>query len=353
MIKTVKGIREHSYVKKIIILAVLAIFIPIFSLVALSVGVININIFEAFSLLIKKAFEHNPNSIMDEVKLAVVWDIRLPRVLMAIISGAGLAMAGITLQGALRNPLVSPFTLGISSAASFGAALAIVLGIGLTGFGPYMIISNAFIFSLIAVGLSLGIAKIKGMTQESLILAGISMMYLFSAMVTLLQYIAQEWELKALVYWIMGDLSFANWNRLSFTLPAVIIFIPIFRYAWDLNVLAMGEDVAKSLGTDPRITRLICVILASLTTATIVCMTGPIGFIGLVSPHISRLLLGSDHRVSMIGSALLGALILLVSDTLARSIIAPVELPVGVITAFLGVPLFVHLLLKARREIWQ
>jgi len=342
--------------RKIFILLLLIFLIPIFLLTSISIGFYKTSLYDIFSVVQHKICEFlglNNNGQINSRLAAIVWDIRLPRALMALIAGVGLAIAGTTLQGVLRNPLVSPFTIGISSGASFGAALAIVLGIGITGFSVYMVVINAFVFSLIAVSLTLGIARIKGLSQESIILSGIAVMYLFSALVTFLQYIAHEHDLKTLVYWIMGDLAFSNWKRVSIVSPIVIICLVLFKFAWDLNVLAMGDEVAKSSGTEPGTVRLICTVLASLITASIVCMTGPIGFIGLVSPHIARLIIGSDYRYSMFCSALIGALILIAADTAARVITAPTELPVGVLTTFLGVPLFLHLLLRSRREVWR
>ncbi len=343
--------QEYGYIQqvkwKITLLTLLAISIPIIFSVAISVGVFYIDPIKVFTILFL------PNICLDPIEWTIIWNIRVPRALMALIAGAVLATSGISLQGVLRNPLVSPFTMGVSLGASFGAALAIVLGVSLIGYGQYIIMANAFLFALIACLTVLFIAKIKGMTSESVILAGIAMTYTFSALITLLQYLAQEWQLKILVHWMMGDLALANWRRLILIVPSIFICIPLFKYAWDLNSLMMGEEVAKSLGTNPEYTRLICAILSALAVAIVVCITGPIGFIGLVSPHIARLIIGADYRFSIICSSLIGAIILLLADTIARIIIAPIELPVGVITAFLGVPLFVYLLLKARRELWR
>jgi len=330
--------------RRFAVLAALTFSIPIAISLSLSMGVMRVNPISAFLMLLGQE--------CDPITQAVVWGIRLPRALMALIAGSALALAGAALQGALRNPLVSPFTLGVSSGASFGAALAIVLGIRLVGAGPYIIMINAFIFALIASAVTMAIAKLKGLTSESVILAGIAMMYLFSALVTILQYIAGEHQLRALVYWLMGDLALANWQRVTLAFLALIACIPLLKCAWDLNALIMGEEVAKSLGTEPGRTRLICVMLSSLIVAIVICQTGPIGFICLVSPHIARFLLGADYRFSMIGSALIGALLLILSDTVARVVIAPVELPVGVVTSLMGVPFFIHLLIRVKRRTW-
>lgn len=331
-----------------------ALLISLLALLALSafiveicVGTYPIGPAEALTIL----FGLDPCPI--QTAHSVVWDIRLPRAIMGLLAGAVLAIAGATLQGVLRNPLVSPFTIGVSSAASFGAALAIVLGFKLFGVQTYVVTANAFVFAVLAVALALGIAKLRGMTSESVILAGIALMYLFSAGITLLQYIAREWQLVALVRWVMGDLSVADWGRVAIAAPAILVCVPLFKYAWDLNALMMGDDVAMSLGTDPGKTRLYCALLSALAVALIVCSTGPIGFICLVTPHIVRFLVGSDYRFVLMGSAAAGPLLLLVADVAAKMVMAPSELPVGVLTSMIGVPFFLSLFFKRRREIWR
>jgi iron complex transport system permease protein len=251
----------------------------------------------------------------------IVWGLRLDRILMGILSGMGLAIAGAAMQGILKNPLASEFTLGVSSAAGFGAALAIVLGAGFVG-GEYLVIGNAFIFTLIASFTVYGLAKYKGITPETLILAGIAIMYLFSAMTSFLSAI------------------------LAVCLPYLII------KSWDINAMGAGDETAKSLGVNVERTRVISMVLVSLITASIICFTGTIGFVGLVAPHITRMVIGGDHRFLLPGSALVGALLLLGADTLARTILAPVILPVGIMTSFLGVPFFVYLFMKRRKVFW-
>lgn len=331
---------------KTFIIAFLSFLIPVALLLSISIGVVHVSVVDAFLTLL------GSQNDFDIASQTIIWDIRLPRACMAVVAGAVLAMTGAALQAALRNPLVSPFTIGISSGASFGAALAIVLGVGLGGFGVYLIMFNAFIFAFLAGITPITIARLRGMSIQSVILAGIAITYIFSAGITLLKYIAREWQLAELVYWMMGDLRRANWYRLTLIFPALIVCAPLLKYAWDLNALMMGEEVAKSLGTDPKKVRITCIILSTLSTAIVVCLTGPIGFICLVSPHIARFLLGVDNRFSMVGSALVGALLLLVSDTVARVILGSVELPVGVVTAFIGVPFFISLLIKVKKEIW-
>ncbi|MEM2025661.1 MAG: iron ABC transporter permease [Desulfurococcaceae archaeon] len=324
------------------LLLLLSLLLPVALVASVSVGFARVGPAEVFAALLG-------GGGLDAASRAIIMEIRLPRACAALVAGAALAVAGSAVQGALRNPLVSPFTMGVSSGASFGAALAIVLGAGPS---VYATMLSAFTFALLAGASSVGIARLKGVSSQSMILAGVAMMYLFSAGVTLLQYMAREWQLAELVYWIMGDLRKASWASVTLMSPALAACLPLFAYAWDLNALMMGEEVARSLGTNPRRVRAACVVLSALSTAIIVCSTGPIGFICLVSPHIARLLVGADHRFSMMCSALLGGLLLLLSDTVARIALMPAELPVGVVTAAVGVPFFISLLLRARKEIW-
>ena len=282
----------------------------------------------------------------------IVWGLRLERILMGIVAGMGLSVAGAAMQGILKNPLASEFTLGISSAASFGAALAIVMGAGFVG-GEYLVIGNSFIFTLIASFVVYGLAKYKGITPETMVLAGIAIMYLFSAMTSFLQYVGHAEQVQEVVFWMMGSLGKASWEKLAIVTGVLAFCLPyLLIKSWDINAIGAGDETAKSLGVDVERTRVISMILGALITACIICFTGTIGFIGLVAPHITRMVIGGDHRFLLPGSALVGALLLLGADTLARTILAPVILPVGIMTSFLGVPFFVYLFLRRRKEFW-
>ncbi|MEA2074924.1 MAG: iron ABC transporter permease, partial [Euryarchaeota archaeon] len=282
----------------------------------------------------------------------VVWNLRLPRILMGILAGIGLAIAGTTMQGVVRNPLASPYTLGIASAAGFGAALAIILGAGFVA-GQYLIIANAFVFALLSAFIIYGLSRHKGATPETMILAGIALMYLFSAMTGILQYFGEEKAVTEVVYWMFGSLGRASWDKLFLVFVILAVCIPLLMLkSWDLNTLGAGDESAKSLGVNVEQTRVICFILASLVTAGIICFTGTIGFIGLVAPHMCRMVIGGDHRYLIPASGLFGAVLLLAADTLARPPIAPTILPVGLVTAFMGVPLFLCLILRRRRGYW-
>ena len=326
-------------------------FILVFLLgIGVTLGPIKYSVLEVYTTILHRFF---PNYFdVPELATTIIWNIRLPRILFGIVAGFGLAVAGCVLQGILRNPLASPYTLGIAHGAGFGAAIAIIFGAGFVS-GKYLIIGNAFIFALIPTFFIFGLARYKRATPETMILAGIAMMYLFSAAITLLQYFAEAEAVKAVVFWMIGDLGKAAWSKL---LPMSIVLaccIPlVILKAWDLNVMSAGDESAKSLGVNVERIRIFVLILASLLIAAIVCFTGAIGFIGLVAPHIARMVIGGDNRFLIPASGLVGAVMLVGADIVAMQIMAPVILPVGVITAFMGVPMFIYLIIRKRKEYW-
>ncbi len=318
--------------------------------IAASVGSADLTISESYSAILERFFPDHFHT--DRIAYKVVWVARMPRILMGIIAGMGLAIAGCVMQGILRNPLASPFTLGISAGAGFGAALAITLGAGILA-GKYLIIGNAFFFALIPTLVILGLARYRQATPEMMILAGIAMLYIFNAATILVECFADPGAVKAAVFWTIGSLGKASWDNL---LPASMVLaccIPLLMWkSWDLNVMGAGDETAKSLGVNVERTRVSVLTIASLLTAAIVCFVGTIGFIGLVAPHLCRMVIGGDNRFLIPASGLCGASLLLGADTVARTIIAPATLPVGVITAFMGGPLFMYLIIKRRREYW-
>jgi len=318
--------------------------------VAATLGSANITPVEVYSSILARPFPGHfaTTDFID----TIVWKLRLHRVLMGIFAGMGLAVAGSAMQGILKNPLASPFTLGIASAATFGASLAIILGAGFVS-GQWLIVGNAFIFTMLASLTVYGLAKYKGITPETMILAGIAIMYLFSAMTSFLQYVGEAEEVHEVVFWMMGSLGRSSWDKVGIiALVTVICTIVLMYFSWDINALGAGDETAKSLGVNVEFVRILCMMLASLITASIICFTGTIGFIGLVAPHITRMVVGGDHRFLLPASGLVGALILLAADTVARTILAPVILPVGIMTSFLGVPFFIYLFLRRRKDYW-
>ena len=282
----------------------------------------------------------------------VVWTLRLPRITMGILAGIGLGISGTVMQGILRNPLASPTTIGISAAAGLGAALAILAGVGFTG-GKFLLIGNAFFFAMIPAAVIFALSRFNKSTPEIMILAGIGMLYIFSSITSLLQYFAAENALKSMVLWLMGDLGRAKWGDISSAFIVLAICVPLLIWkSWDLNVMGVGDETAKSLGINVNRNRIFVMMIASLITATIVCFTGMIGFIGLVSPHICRIMIGGDNRFLVPASGLFGAAFLLFADGVARIIIAPVIIPVGIVTACAGGPLFLYLTLRKKKAYW-
>lgn len=282
----------------------------------------------------------------------VIWNMRLPRIITSVLAGIGLGVAGAMMQGILKNPLASPFTLGISAGAGFGAALAIILRMGVLG-GRLLIVGNAFLFSLIPTFVIMALAKFRRATPEMMILAGIALGSIFGAATTFMMFFADEAELRETVFWMVGDVGRGSWATLgTMSLLIVICIIPLVRKAWDLNVMVAGDETAKSLGINVERVRLTTMIFASLLTASIISFVGTIGFIGLVAPHIVRIVIGGDNRFVIPASGAFGGAMLLTADTLARTIIAPVILPVGILTAFMGGPLFLFLLLRQKQEYW-
>jgi len=268
----------------------------------------------------------------------IVWDIRLGRVLLAALIGAGLAVSGTALQGLFRNPLADPFVIGASSGAALGATLAIV-----SGFGPVSLV--AFVGALLAVTAAYSIAEIGGVVPATaLLLAGAALNTFLSAIVSLVM-LFNEQSAYAVLNWLLGGLSGRSWSQLSASLPYMAIGLSVlWLLARPLDALAFGDETAQSLGLPLGRARGVIVAAASLTTAAAVAAGGTIGFVGLIAPHAARLLVGAEHARLIPASALIGALLLLVADDVARTALAPLELPAGVLTAALGGPFFLYLL---------
>ncbi|MEE4452195.1 iron ABC transporter permease [Novosphingobium resinovorum] len=283
---------------------------------------------------------------------AILLTLRLPRTLLAIIAGAGLALAGAAMQGITRNPLVSPYTIGISPAASFGASLAILASTD-GGAGSYApVVVAAFLAALACAFLVLGLSALRGVTGTVLVLSGVGLSYLFGALSSTLQFVATEQQLAVIVHWAFGSVNGATWEAVIVTgLVLLVVFPVLAAHGWALNAFAAGGDeVASSLGFAVARTRIVVTVAAVLVTAAIVSYAGVIGFVGLVAPHIGRLVVGGDHRVLLPFSALVGALLLLLADMAGRMLFAPVVVPAGIVVAYLGVPIFLHLLLGRARH---
>lgn len=334
-----------------LLLAALAVLFGL-SVYALSLGTNDLTLAQALQILAGPVLPDGFIAEVTTLQEKVVLQLRLPRIAMAVVAGAGLTVAGVMMQGITRNPLVSPFTVGLSPAAAFGAALAILFGaLEMPGWGNAMIVAGAFTMSLLCAGFVLGIAGLGGTSATTIILAGIGLTYLFSALTATLQFVATQEQLAAIVHWTFGSLNASDWGEVGLAGVILAISIPIFwRMAWALNALAAGEETAASLGHDLKRIRLITAVLSVLITAGIISFTGVIGFVGLVAPHIARMIIGNDHRVLIPFSMVVGAILLLVADTIGRTLFSPAVIPVGIVVAYVGVPLFVHLIIRQKRS---
>ncbi len=294
----------------------------------------------------------HPQSV-DAGTRVIVWDIRMPYALMAIVVGLTLGLAGAEMQTILNNPLASPFTLGVSSAAAFGAALAIVLGIGIPGIpAQWFISANAFIFALLAALLLDGITRWTQVATSGVVLFGIALVFTFNALVSMLQFIANEDTLQGLVFWTMGSIARASWEKLGILLLALAVIMPLSMLSsWKLTSLRLGEDRAISFGINVRRLRLTTLLRISILSALSVAFVGPIGFIGLVAPHIARMMFGEDHRFYLPGSALIGALVLSLASIVSKNLIDGVIIPVGIVTSLVGVPFFITIIVRHRGSV--
>lgn len=300
-------------------------------------------------VVIETLLDKTAHGIKHEV---IIWDYRMPVAVTAVLVGAMLAVAGAEMQTILNNPLAEPFTLGVSSAASFGAAIAIIFGWSLIpGVGSLLVTVNAFVFALLTCGFLLIATKIKGVGSETMVLFGIAIFFTFNALLAMTQYMASEDQLARIVFWMMGSLARASWDKIALGAGLLAIIIPFcMMRTWKLTALRMGEETAQSMGVDVARLRVEILICVSLLAATAVAFVGTVGFVGLVGPHIARMLVGEDQRFFLPLSALIGALVLSLTSILSKSITPGVIYPIGIITALIGVPVFVSLILHTRRE---
>lgn len=348
-----KEIYEKQIGKKCFAILILVLLLTALAIVSVSVGTASISISDVVKVITNKVF-HSHYTYTNNLAYTIVMELRFPRTLLAVLTGISLAGAGAVMQGILHNPLVSPYTLGMSGAASLGAAIAIVLGKGLFGssfvsMGPYFIAFNAFIFGFVTIFIIIGFARLKGGSPATLVLAGVALGYIFSAGVSALKYFSDNDALKDLVVWLMGGMWGATWQSVGLLIPIVnISMLILLSYAWDMNALSAGEAVAANLGVNIKRLQFICLTVATLAASATVAFTGIIGFIGLIAPHISRMLIGSDNRFLLPCSSIMGAIILLLADTVGRTIISPVEIPVGIVTGLIGGPYFLYMLLKKK-----
>ncbi len=338
-------IRNRTFVRVVAIVG-MVIAILILSCISISVGA-------AESVTPSVAFKVLFNQILDVFEVPanaerIVMNIRLPRILMAIFAGIILAVGGCVMQTLLNNPLATPYTLGVSSASALGACLALAFGINLAS-SPFAVATNAFIFSLIPLGILTLCSKVKRLSPVMMVLLGVAMSYIFSACLTIMEYFVESDALSSIVFWTVGDLSNAfMWEIPYVAFVALLIVVFTMLMSKPLNTMRMGDDTAKSLGINVDIIRLSCILIACLGTAVVICFIGTIGFVCLLAPQICRYIIGGDLKLLVPASALMGAVLLLIADILSKALISPGLLPVGAVTALIGGPALIILLIKTK-----
>ena len=345
--------RKRDKRNALIILAMLVAVIAV-GIACLFVGSSNMSFGEALDALLGHG---------NDAQSRIIWKIRVPRVLAAIIAGAGLAVSGLVMQTTLNNTMASPSTLGVSNAAVFGANLSIIAfaggflstGNNLSNFdvgaNPYATSVLAFIFSTLSVLLILGLCTVRSFSPNVVVLSGMAIGSVWTAATTILQFYATDVGLSAAVIWSFGDLGRATYRTVLIMLAAVWVGTTFFRLmAWKYNALLSGEATAKTMGVNVEGLRFASLLLASVITAVCVSFLGIIGFVGIICPHVTKKLLGQDHRVTIPASCLLGSLLLLLADTLSRSVGGGSALPVGAITSLLGAPFFIAIIFSRKEK---
>lgn len=335
-----------------LIIILLFIFLIFSIAVFATIGSANISILDTFKIIGSKVpilKKYMDISDISKSSISIIWSIRLPRVLLGVLVGASLSMAGAAFQGMFKNPMADPYVIGISSGAALGATFAIILKLSFALFRISAISIFAFIGALIAVFLVYNIARIKNQVPvTTLLLAGVAVGQFFTAIMSFLMVIYNN-DMAKIIYWTMGSLAGKGWDPIvTLAIPVLVSMILINFFARDLNIMLTGEESAKSLGVNVEKTKVYILILGTFMTALVVSVSGIIGFVGLIIPHIVRLLIGPDHRILLPASALLGGIFMISADTIARMVISPIEIPVGIITALFGGPFFIYLLKKKK-----
>ncbi|MBP1325558.1 iron complex transport system permease protein [Leucobacter exalbidus] len=332
---------------RLVTLPLIAVGVIVIAIIALAVGRYVVPPVEVARMLAGQLLPIEQTWFAKEA--TIVFDVRMPRVLLSLIVGSALALAGAVLQGVFRNPLVSPEVLGVSAGASFGGVLIMVLGLG-TGW----LIGGAFAFGIVALLLVMFIGRIGSSSPLLMIvLGGVVVSAFFGALVSLQTYLADPYtELPSITFWLLGSLASASYAKvLTALIPLLIGGIVIFALRWRLNVLTLGDEDAQALGLKPKAIRSILLIAVALLTAGAVAVSGAIGWVGLLVPHIARLIVGSDNRVLLPASLMIGGGYLTLVDTLSRSLVST-EVPLGILTAVIGAPVFIVLLARMGKKAW-
>jgi len=334
--ETLKVIRRKTF-RKYLIVTIVALFLLVMAFfIALKTGPVYIS----FDKLINLLFGNG-----NQTDVYIIQQIRLPRILCCAIVGAALSIAGLAMQGLFRNPMASPSILGVSSGAAFGAALAMGFGIG-SIFGSYSVTLMAFIFCFGTTFLVYFLARTSGgVSMTMLLLSGIAVGAFFNGLVSAIQYLVDSSTLPGIVYWLMGSFASCGWDSFKLALIPIVIGIVIIGFcANELNIISLGEDQAGTLGVNVKKVRVLLLIGTSLAVAGSVAISGIIGFVGLIIPHIFRMIVGPNHKILIPLSIIGGAAFMIIMDAIARWIIMPDELPIGILTALLGAPFFIYVM---------
>ncbi len=345
----VRGYRSANR-RRVLFASICGILGAVVFFISIGIGQYDMPFMDSFVHLVDHLMNGSDGTMEDNI----VWNYRLPRLLMAFFGGMSLAVCGAVMQSILRNPLAEPYTLGISSGASFGATLAIIADLSIV---PALetdvaVICNAFLFSLIPLAVILTISRFKKITATSMILVGIAMMYVFGSTTTLMMVLADPQDLADIYAWGVGTLGKSSWTSVAVAVPvSIVVAVSMSILSKRINILGAGDSFSQTVGMEPQRFRLLCFLIVALGTCTIVCFTGTIGFVGLVAPHIVRLFIGSNSRYLLPASAMFGGVLLMVLDVISK-VVSWNGLPVGVICALVGGPIFIMVLVKQRKSTW-
>lgn len=345
-------IEKRSLIRLIFAFSIIALFgLVIFSA---TMGVANISLMKALRIMLCKipfAGRLIPTNDIEPAQMMIVLNLRLPRIILSVLVGAGLSTVGAALQGMFKNPMADPYVLGISSGASLGATIAIVTGLEYTFLGIGITTLFAFIGSLLTIICIYKVSRVGNSVPTTvLLLTGTAFSFMLSSVVSVIM-IFNRSQVEKIVFWVMGSVSAASWSEIAVVSPVIFLgIVAINAFSRDLNIMLTGEETAKSLGVEVEKVKKYLILVCSILIAACVSVSGIIGFVGLIIPHTVRLIVGADHRGVLPFSVIGGAVFMVVCDTIARKAVPPSEIPVGAITSILGTPYFIYLLYKNKKK---
>jgi iron complex transport system permease protein len=342
----------HKKSKFRVLISLLMLLIIIVAM-ASAIGSASIKVLDVYRVILSKMPIINKYVNVENItdaQFAIIWNVRLPRVILGMMVGASLSVAGVSFQGLLKNPMADPYILGVSSGAALGATIAIISKFEYVKFGFSSITLSAFIGAIVAVFIVYNIGKINNkLSTNTLLLAGVAVGQFFTAIMSFLMVVNSN-DMSRIIYWTMGSLSGKGWDPVkTLSIPIVLTIVILIYYSKELNILLTGDETAKSMGVNVERTKQIILVLGTLLTSLVVSVSGIIGFVGLIIPHITRIIFGPDHRILLPSSAMVGAIFMIATDTISRTLISPVEIPVGIITAMFGGPFFIYLLRNKKK----